>query len=198
MNRKRPIDQRQMTHPEIWVDQHGDYLFRYALLRLQDAELAQDLVQDTFLAALHARHSFTGQSSERTWLVGILKHKIIDYLRRSWRECPVDEIDSSLNSMEEFFDKTGHLRDISQGWTADPGTILKQREFQRILERCLTELPSRTATAFSLREMDGLPAEEICKILDISSGNLHVLLYRARTHLRHCLEIHWFAKARKD
>ena len=69
--------------PDDWVEAHGDYLFNFAIGQLRDASVAEDLVQDTFLAAFKARDRFSGQSSERTWLVGILRHKICDHLRHT-------------------------------------------------------------------------------------------------------------------
>lgn len=193
---KRPVNCNQLPDPDIWVDQYGDYLLRYTLLRLRDPELAKDAVQETLLAALHARDHFAGQSSERTWLVGILKHKIVDCIRKISRERPVEDVESLTRPVEEFFDETDHLKAISTDWTDDPGKVLERREFLEILERCLSKLPSRLSTAFALCEMDGLSGQEICKTLNISTTNLHVMLYRARTQLRHCLEINWFGSER--
>lgn len=192
MNEKYPINQIQPLDPERWLNEHGDYLFRYALLRLQDSGLAEDMVQETFLAALHARAHFANQSSERTWLAGILKHKIIDHLRRRYRERPTDDVESLKNSINEFFDQTGHMKAISTDWAADPSKTFERKEFREILEHCLSELPPRLSAAFSLREIDGLSSEEICKALNISTSNLHVMLYRTRNHLRQCLEMNWF------
>lgn len=197
MNGKQLINKSQPPDPERWLGEHGDYLFRYALLRLQDSELAEDIVQETFLAALRSRDNFAGQASERTWLVGILKHKILDHFRQSYRECPVIDLEFSADLGNEFFSEDGHMKAIASDWVASPFTALEQREFREILERCLSELPPRLSAAFSLREMDELRSEEVCKILNISISNLHVMLYRARTHLRHCLEMNWFgSKAR--
>jgi RNA polymerase sigma-70 factor (ECF subfamily) len=199
MRSKPPINSIQTIDPENWIDQYGNYLFRYALLRLQSPEVAEDMVQETFLAALKGRDSFAGQSSEKTWLVGILKHKIIDYIRRCCRERPISSDEFSDKSIEDFFDQTGHLKNISHGWSGDPNVVLEQKEFRGILDYCLSELPSRMTQAFTLREVEGLQSEEICEILNISTSNLHVMLYRVRSHLRHCLEINWFGlMARKN
>jgi RNA polymerase sigma-70 factor (ECF subfamily) len=189
----------RLSDPETWVDQHGDSLYRYALLRLRDPVVAEDLVQETFLAALQARQNFAGQSSEKTWLVGILKHKIVDYFRKTRREQPADTSEPLANEPENLFRTTGpwvgHF-DPERGPTewADPFKALEQMEFWKILERCLSELPARTASAFSLRELDDLSTEEICKMLSISANNLWVMLHRARAHLRHCLEMNWFGR----
>src|SRR5215510_12490677 len=92
---------KPMLDPTIWLERHGDYLYRYAMLRLRDSSAAEDVVQETLLAALKSAARFAGASSERTWLVGILKHKISDWFRRQ------RETTDSINSDEEFFDKDG-------------------------------------------------------------------------------------------
>ncbi len=99
----------QLSNPEDWVDQHGDYCFRFAVLRVHDSEVAQDLVQETFVAALEARDRFAGRSAERGWLVGILKHKLIDHFRRTSRECVLDDVGQLEDDREEevFFDQIG-------------------------------------------------------------------------------------------
>ncbi len=194
----QPVSSNQLSDPETWVDQYGNCLFGYAILRLQDRKLAEDVVQETFLAALQARNHFMGQSSEKTWLMGILKHKILNQIRKNSRELPISYMESSLET-EEFFDKMGRLKATSTEWATDPSIALEQKEFQEVLKQCLSELPSRFAIAFSLREMDGLSSEEICNVLNISESNLRVMLHRARLRLRLCLEIKWFGpKARKD
>jgi RNA polymerase sigma-70 factor (ECF subfamily) len=193
------VSPNQLSDPETWVDQYENYLFGYAVLRLRDRKLAEDMVQETFLAALGARDHFAGQSSERTWLVGILKHKILNQIRKSSREQTIDDVEFSIIEMEEFFDKMGRPKATLTEWGTDPNMVLEQKEFQEVLEQCISELPSRLATAFSLREMDELSREEICNILNISETNLRVMLHRARMQLRLCLEINWFGlKARKD
>jgi len=187
----------QRTDPEHWVDQHGDYLFRYALLRLRDPELAEDVVQEIFLAALQAREKFSGRSSERTWLVGILKHKIVDHIRKASRERPFSDIESSadaadtLHPMEKLFDEKGKWKVAPIEWTG-PNTVLERKEFWEVFERCLSDLPARLCDAFSLREMDGLSTEEVCNVLHVSATNFWVMLHRARMRLRRCLEINWF------
>jgi RNA polymerase sigma-70 factor (ECF subfamily) len=178
------MESRQTLDPTVWVEQHGDYLFRYALLRLRDPDLAETLVQETFLAALNSQEKFAGRSSERTWLVGILKHKIIDHFRRSSRE----------RQEEEFFNERGYWKVEPTDWGIDPSTLVENQEFWRTLKHCVSELPPRTANAFLWREVDGLRSEEICKALDISAPNLWVMLHRARLHLRQCIEEHWLGQ----
>lgn len=191
------MNDRQLSNPKEWLDKHGDYLFRNALLRTQDAGVAEDLVQETFLAALQARHRFAGEASERTWLYGILKHKIMDFFRRRSREPPVRQEAGSGEGTEreEGFDEHGYWKSPSIGpreWTSTPSRVLERKEFWHALEQCLKSLPPREAAVFSLRELDGVTSPEICDILNISSANLWVLLHRARKHLRQCLEHQYF------
>ena len=188
------METRRLSEPEKWVDEHGDYLFRSALLRVRDPHLAEDIVQETLVAAFQGRERFAGESSERSWLVGILKHKVIDHFRKNSREAPSEDVERLINEQEQPFDGMGRwTRDTSgpKEWTEDPGTILERKEFWDVLKRCISELPPRMAHAFSLREIDNLSGEEICKALNISATNLWVMLHRARSDLRQCLEIHY-------
>lgn len=176
------------------MDLHGDSLFRYALLRTRDPRVAEDLVQETFLAALQNRARFAERSSERTWLIGILKHKIMDYFRQTSRESTLDGDDQATEVVVDLFDDQGHWHapaTAPKNWIEDPSQILERKEFWDVLARCLAALPPRQARAFSLREIDDLDSEEICKLLNISATNLWVMLHRARSHLRRCLEIHY-------
>jgi RNA polymerase sigma-70 factor (ECF subfamily) len=187
------------SDPERWVEEHGDCLYRFALLRVREPAVAEDLVQETFLAAIKGRDRFAGQSSERSWLVGILKHKIIDHIRKSTRERPVEFIEELPNQLAEQFDDHGYWRhDDGFGpkeWnTDDPTTLCQQKEFWQQLDDCLARLPRRTADAFILREIDGSTGEEVCQVLGITPTNFWVLLHRARMQLRQCLETHWFEK----
>jgi RNA polymerase sigma-70 factor (TIGR02943 family) len=177
--------------PAGWVDNHGDVLFRYALLRLRDSPAAEEVVQETFLAALKSRDSFSGRSSERTWLVGILKHKIVDYIRRRIREHPAAEADTSDFNTEEPFDGAGRWKTGPARWRTDPAVAREMSEFQQVFNTCMENLPERQADAFTLREMEELSSEEICKVLGISETNLWVMLHRARQRLRGCIDEEW-------
>jgi RNA polymerase sigma-70 factor, ECF subfamily len=186
--------------PECWVDRHGDVLFRYALLRLRDPAAAEEIVQETFLAALQSYGNFSGQSSERTWLVGILKHKITDHYRRlsklhpDWQAEDLDIASANDGLMMTAGEWVNHW-DFEAGpcdWNANPAALVEQAEFRERLQRCLAALPDRLAAAFTLRELEELTSEEVCKVLSISATNLWVMLHRARAQLRHCLEVHWF------
>jgi RNA polymerase sigma-70 factor (ECF subfamily) len=165
---------------------------RFALLQLRDRTAAEDAVQDTLLAALQGASRFAGQSSVRTWLVGILKHKIIDGIRRTAREQPLERPDGDgTEDLEAFFAADGHFAEAPEEW-ASPERSLEERRFFDALERCLQALPRNTASAFTMRELMGLETEEICKELGVSASNCWVMLYRARMSLRACLERTWF------
>jgi RNA polymerase sigma-70 factor (ECF subfamily) len=194
MNKTRSQNNRSIAQPEVWVDQYGDYLYSYALPRVQDASVAEDLVQETFLAALKARTSYEGRSSARTWLMGILKHKIVDYFRKNWREQPEETPELNIADADSDFDAKGNWRLKPARWKANPLKLYQQKVFFEVLNRCLSDLPSKLAHVFVLREMDGLDTEEICKVLKISPTNCWVMLHRVRHALRKCLEINWFEK----
>ena len=205
MSKEQPAPAQPAPDPSIWVDLHGDYLYRYATFRLRDQTQAEDVVQETFVAALQAYEAFAGRGSERTWLVGILKHKIADFFRRQSREGVVDNREGEGFEHEELFMQEGewvghwvaavqpqnaHLGPSE--WHANPEELVEQDEFWDVFKNCLSPLPDRIASAFTLREVDGLETEEICELLNIKVNNLWVMLHRARTHLRRCLELNWF------
>lgn len=185
-----------ISDSETWVDQHGDYLFRYAMMRLRNKELAENMVQETFLAALKGKGSFSGRSSERTWMVGILKHKIIDHYRKDFREKPVTDL-QNLQSEEEqtvdqFYDAMDNPRKYPKDWMPDQEAVLNSKEFWSVLHGCMDKLPKTTSAAFAMRELDDMDTPAICKELGISPTNLWVMLHRARLQLRECLERNWF------
>lgn len=200
MNEKQPEVSPQTLDPETWVDQYGDYLYRYAISRIHDSAVAEDLVQETFLAALNAREGFKGLSSEKTWLTGILKYKIIDHVRKRSRERLTDNIENSVEAMQEHFDEKGGWKVGPAKWSVNPRDLLEQKEFWKVFYRCLSKLSARLAQVFAFRELEGLSSEEMRKILNISATNSYVMLYRARMRMRHCLEVNWLdhEKARKQ
>jgi len=193
MNKTATAEKRHMTDPETWVDQYGDYLYRFALSRLHDESAAEDLVQETFLSALHARKNFKGRSSVATWLAGILKHKIIDYFRKESRNQPVEDVEPFTPTLKDFFDEKGKWKIKPSKWSASPMELYEQKEFMKILGLCLSGLSGRLARVFTLRELEELSTKEICKVFNISATNCWVMLYRARMLLRRCLEINWFS-----
>lgn len=176
-----------MTDPELWLKEHGDYLFRYARRRLFSDEQAEDAVQECLLAALSARRDFAGDSSERTWLTGILKHKIVDAIRKQAREVTAPGGDDEQDDWESLFDQSGHWLETFRDW-GNPEAALEKSRLQRMLDECFRRLKPTLAQIFSLRELSGLSNEEICKELDISQTNAWVMLHRARLSLRECLD----------
>lgn len=180
------------------VEQHRGYLMRYALLQLRDVTAAEDAVQETLLAALQGGARYAGRSSVKTWLTGILKHKIIDHLRRQAREQPLEHPDAEPEDREgdianAVFSEDGHWHDFPSDWGA-PDRSLESKQFWAVFEICVEMMPPRTARVFVMREVLELSTEEICKALGISSTNCWVMLHRARLTLRACLETRWFRK----
>ena len=184
--------------PTDWLGEHGNYLYRYALVRVRDSAVAEDLLQETLLAAMGSYQSHEGRSSERTWLVGIMRHKVVDYFRRIARtrefQLSNDEGRAELDLFERDGAWRGHWRDDQAplSWPVDAAKLLESQEFCETFDRCLSRLPRQMAVAFTLREIDGLSSEEICEILDVTSNNLWVILHRGRARLRHFLEAEWF------
>jgi RNA polymerase sigma-70 factor (ECF subfamily) len=178
-----------------WLSEHGDYLYRFALARLRDQHQAEDAVQETMLAAIKS-NSFEGESSARTWLTGILKHKIIDLQLKQIREQPISalvDLDASDTSMDDFFDESGHWLDKPQTLEM-PENALQQKQFLSILNACMDKLPTKLAAIFMMRDVHETDNENICKELNITATNAWVMLYRARMGLRKCLEIHWVVR----
>lgn len=168
-------------------------LLRFAILQLRNETLAEDVVQDALIAVLEKPDSFSGQSSLRTYVTGIMKYKIIDALRASKRERQFETQDdqSEDDVIDALFKADGHTHDVPRQW-GDPDATLEQKDFFRVMEICLEKLPAKTARIFMMREWLELETEEICKELGISTSNAWVMLYRARIKLRECLDLNWF------
>ncbi|RZI43402.1 sigma-70 family RNA polymerase sigma factor [Herbaspirillum sp. HC18] len=170
-------------------------LMRFAVLQLRNETLAEDVVQDTLIAVLEKPSSFAGQSTLRTYVTGILKHKIVDLIRSSRREFRIEagEDETEADVIDALFKPDGHTVDMPRPW-GDPDATLEQKDFFRILEICLEKLPAKTARIFMMREWLELDTDEICKELSITTSNAWVMLYRARVQLRECLDLNWFGK----
>lgn len=182
-----PVVEHELD-PGRWVEAHGDVLWRYAVVRVRSAETAEDLIQETLVAALEAAPAFRAECTERTWLVSILRRKIADHerreIRRRERLGPAD-----AGAMATMFDERGR-------WRFDPGrgpedSALESGEFWRDFERCLAKMPAGLAEAFVMREQRASTSEVICSTLGISLENLWVRLHRARVLLRMCMSRRW-------
>jgi RNA polymerase sigma-70 factor (ECF subfamily) len=192
MDPEEKSQQKGNIDPINWLDDHGDALYAYALVRVREPSLAEDLVQDTLLAAFKAVENFKGESTERTWLTGILKHKVLDHFRQSGRERPLTEEDEANMEEASFFDETGHWT-IKPGDWVEPERSLEQEQFWSAMSNCVEKLPEKLRLLYVLREFDDIETDELLETLNISSkNNLWVMLSRARIQLRHCLETTWF------
>ncbi len=178
------------------LQSHHSALLRYALFQLNDAQLAEDVVQETLLAALEKPESFSGQSSLKTWLMGILKYKVLDVHRRRYRDpqliSPLIDEENDRSDFDVLFDTSGHWgSEAPRNW-GKPEANLEDRHFWQTYELCATKMPRRTAMVFAMREVMELEISDICNQLEITATNCSVLLYRARMSLRLCLEQNWF------
>ena len=212
MNTDLPQDSASLTpsgpnpeegiSPTAWLDRHGDALFRLALVRVGRPDLAEDLVQETLLSAWDARDSFAGRSSERTWLVAILKRKVIDHFRSSWRQVEFPDGEDQDEVIEKFFQnskKEGHWNpDLAPSdWGRNPESSLQNKQLRKVLTDCIGKLPESLSSIFVVREIEGLTTEEICQEFSLTPSNLWVILHRARTRLRRCLDLNWFQAGSK-
>ena len=178
---------------------HRSYLLRFARLQLRNDAWAEDAVSETLLAALSKPQSFGNRSQLKTWLVGILKHKVIDLLRSNCRYVDLgsdDDGDGSDEIDRLAFRSDGHFVEQPATW-GDPNKTLQQRQFFEVLEVCVDKLPPALGRLFLMREWLELSCPEVCKELAITPTNLYVQLHRARLRLQECLNIHWFNTARQ-
>ncbi len=182
---------KQQEDITAWVTNYSDDLYRFARMRLHDDDAAQDVVQDAFFAAWKAKDGFKGDSSRKTWLIGILKHKIIDHIRKQIRTRKLtDEL--TQDPVSPWFNNDNSWRDAARVWHDSPEHLCHDDDFRSSLEACMKKLPLRQRQVFMLREMVGEDAKFVCNACEITPTNLHVLMHRARLSLRHCLEKHGF------
>jgi len=174
---------------EVWLNEHGDYLYRYALFRVSNEELARDMVQETLIAAWKAE--FRGASSVRTWLVGIMKHKIIDHVRKDIRKRKINE-EAESDPTSHWFSGDGRWAEAPRAWSDNPEALSENSQFREVLHDCIGKLPEKQRSAFSMRELAGEDSKSVCNELDVTPTNLHVMMHRARMALRSCLDMHWF------
>jgi RNA polymerase sigma-70 factor (TIGR02943 family) len=183
-----------MNFEQQLVACRGD-LLRFARLQLRNDAWAEDVVSETILAALSKPQAFAQRSQLKTWLIGILKHKVIDALRLHGREVSASSSDDDDTDPLEYlgFKADGHFSQAPADW-GNPEQDLSSRQFLAVMDACVRQLPANQGRLFLMREWLELSSEEICKELDLTATNLYVQLHRARLRLRECLELNWFAK----
>ncbi|MEM1338257.1 MAG: sigma-70 family RNA polymerase sigma factor [Bacteroidota bacterium] len=178
-------------HPENWVDNYADYLYNYAVARVSDAEIAKDLVQETFFAGLNSAKNYKGDAAERTWLIAILKRKVIDHYRKINSKKGKAEVRINYSSGDEG------EGDWLEERVADPfgkggDAALENEELGSAIQECLGKLPKKQSLVFTMKTIQGMSTEDICNELGINPSNLWVMIHRARTALMGCMNQTWF------
>ena len=180
-----------MTKPEQWVEEYGDYLYRYALSRICDPAMAEDLVQETFLAGIKGLGAFDNRVEIKFWLRGILRNKVVDYIRK---DVPLKYV----NDLEEFDEPPTTLRKHFgitsrkvQKWSFNPAQQYENKEFWQVFENCLSKMKEPLRSIYTMKEIENEPNEKICKDFKITPNNLWVIIHRARTSLKKCLNKNW-------
>lgn len=178
-------------NPDSWVDAYADYLFNFAVGRVSDAEIAKDLVQETFFAGLKSAKNYKGEAAERTWLVAILKRKVIDHYRKINSKKGKAEVRMNYNASS---DSEG---DWLEEQVADPfssfeNDVIENEELGLAIHDCISKLPRKQSLVFKMKTIQGMSTEDICNELDINPSNLWVMIHRARTALMGCLNQNWF------
>ncbi|WP_372794317.1 sigma-70 family RNA polymerase sigma factor [Lutibacter sp.] len=186
-----PSTNKQILNPNKWIELHADYLYNYTISRINNEDLAKDIIQDTFFAALKAQTNFKGLASERTWLISILKRKIIDHYRK------INSTKGKAEVKMNFYsdgDREGEWIEerAPSSWGSEIEQVIENDELSEALENCIENLPEKYAMVFRMKTIQQFETEEICKELDITSSNLWVIIHRARTQLRKCMEESWF------
>ena len=180
-----------------FVEQVRRDMLAFAQLQLRDAALAEDAVQEALAAAFAGSREFAGRAALKTWVFGILRHKIVDLIRQQSRTTPISAFSDEEDDMDQAFDtlfrRNSHWQPVHRpGNWGDPEASLRDKHFWAVFDACLTHLPKNTARVFMMREFLELDTAEVCAAAGISSGNCHVILHRARSTLRGCLEKSWF------
>ncbi|OUR91364.1 RNA polymerase subunit sigma-70 [Flavobacteriales bacterium 34_180_T64] len=176
--------------PNKWIDLYSDYLFNYTITRVNDRDLAKDLVQDTFFAGLKSMKNFKGEASERTWLISILKRKIIDHYRKINSNKGKAEVRMSYSSDENEGDWLEER--VADPFDKTAEDSIENTELGSAIHDCLGKLPEKQATVFKMKTILGYETEAICNELDITASNLWVIIHRARTAMADCMEKNWF------
>jgi RNA polymerase sigma-70 factor (ECF subfamily) len=189
-----PAEPKKKQNPDEWVDQYGDYLYRYALMRLKDPTAAKDVIQETYIAGFKGLDRFDGRVDVKYWLRGILRNKIVDHIRKAVRERPCedplefqDDDGISRNKMKYF----GIPSSDPMPWEFEPHHAYEESEFWTIFRQCVDQLKDNHRQAYVLKEIEGMSTDEVCEIMDISPNNLWVVIHRARAQLKTLLEKNW-------
>lgn len=182
---------KHTLNPEKWVDLHADYLFNFTISRINNHDLAKDLVQDTFFAGLKAMDNFQGKASERTWLISILKRKVIDYYRKINSAKGKAEVKMNFYSVG---DREGEWIEerVPSDWGNNVEKRIENEELNTVLKKCIGDLPDKYEMVFRMKTIQQFDTDQVCKELNITSSNLWVIIHRARTQLRKCMEENWF------
>jgi RNA polymerase sigma-70 factor (ECF subfamily) len=180
-------------NPHNWVAAYADYLYSFAIMRLNDEELAKDLVQETFLAALQKIDAFEGKSSERTWLTAILKNKIIDVYRKKSSGLKTTDIREAEQEQDDFFAADGHWKTEHgpKEFGMEDKDHLVSKEFEAVLKKCLQKLPALWMAVFTMKHIEDESTDAICSELKVSASNFWVIIHRAKLNLRACLQRNW-------
>lgn len=187
------LEKTYTLDPNTWIDKYADYLFNYAVVRVNNQDIAKDLVQETFFAGLKSAKNFEGKSTERTWLVSILKRKIIDYYRKINSKKGQAEV--RMNFYEDGDNEGRWIEErVPQSWDNAAEKTIESQELKNQIEQCIDFLPEKYAMVFRMKTIQEFETEEICKELNITPSNLWVIIHRARTQLRKCMEENWFNK----
>ena len=177
--------------PNTWVDKYADYLFNYAIVRVNENNIAKDLVQETFFAGLKSAKNFQGKSTERTWLISILKRKIIDYYRKINSKKGKAEV--RMNFYDDGDNEGSWIEErVPQSWDNASEKLIENEELKSQLDSCIDKLPEKYAMVFRMKTIQEFDTDDICKELEITASNLWVIIHRARTQLRKCMEVNWF------
>jgi RNA polymerase sigma-70 factor (ECF subfamily) len=188
-----PENTKHTLNPNNWVSAHANYLFNYAITRVDDDELAKDIVQETFFSGLKAKDNFRGQASERTWLISILKRKIIDHYRKINSRKGKAEI--RVNFYQDGDNKGNWIEErVPRMWDNEAEKDIENVELKNALDTCIKKLPEKYRIVFLMKNVQHYETEDICNELSITASNLWVIIHRARHQLRECLQINWFAK----
>lgn len=186
-------DSNNSLNPNKWIDTYADYLYNYAVARVNNNDIAKDLVQETFFAGLKSAKNFQGKSTERTWLVSILKRKIIDYYRKINSKKGQAEV--RMNFYDNGDNEGNWIEErVPQSWNNEAEKTIENNELKSQLDLCIEALPEKYGMVFKMKTIQEFETEEICKELNITPSNLWVIIHRARTQLRNCMEENWFNK----